>query len=341
MSKKATTKEPFLPLFMGDFLGSTAEWDGEERALYLLLLGYQWTLGSLPSDLKKLRKLADYQQENFDRWWPTVSQKFQVQDDRLVNLRLEEHRAKTQELAQRNSQNGRKGANARWKRDGGAIQNERNLDGGAIQKPGKADSGAIQSGAVTDGVATHMYSDRHQLANGQTIASPSETNGARQGKGEFGYSIHPIPSHPIDIPKGNTHTSEVEGGAGGRELELAPTDPDTRPGRSRGNGRSQPSAPRRARRMPKDHPTEPFREWAKQHTPGVDFDHEIAMLKDHEFRDPHSDWDAVIRNWLRRAQQRIRPSTTQTRPRPGASMTHADVMAALDAAVDPNSEDFE
>lgn len=28
---------------------------------------------------------------------------------------------------------------------------------------------------------------------------------------------------------------------------------------------------------------------------------ELAMLRDHEFRDAHSDWDAVARNWLRKA----------------------------------------
>lgn len=53
--------------------------------------------------------------------------------------------------------------------------------------------------------------------------------------------------------------------------------------------------------MPTDHPTEPLRAWASEHTPRVNFDAEMAMLRDHEFRDAHSDWDAVIRNWLRRA----------------------------------------
>jgi uncharacterized protein YdaU (DUF1376 family) len=28
---------------------------------------------------------------------------------------------------------------------------------------------------------------------------------------------------------------------------------------------------------------------------------QLAMMRDHEFRDAHSDWDAVARNWLRRA----------------------------------------
>lgn len=55
--------------------------------------------------------------------------------------------------------------------------------------------------------------------------------------------------------------------------------------------------------MPADHPTEPLRSWAEEHTPNVNFDAEIAQLRDHEFRDPHTDWDAVVRNWLRRAEK--------------------------------------
>lgn len=55
--------------------------------------------------------------------------------------------------------------------------------------------------------------------------------------------------------------------------------------------------------MPANHPTEPLRTWAEQNTPRVNFDAEIALLRDHEFRDPHTDWDAVVRNWLRRAEK--------------------------------------
>lgn len=60
---------------------------------------------------------------------------------------------------------------------------------------------------------------------------------------------------------------------------------------------------KRLRRMPTDQPTEHMRRWATENAPGVDFDREIAKLRDHQFRDAHSDWDAVIRNWMRKAQE--------------------------------------
>lgn len=35
----------------------------------------------------------------------------------------------------------------------------------------------------------------------------------------------------------------------------------------------------------------------------VGFDSELALFRDHEFKDPRSDWDAGFRNWLRRAAE--------------------------------------
>ncbi|MCC7126448.1 MAG: DUF1376 domain-containing protein [Acidobacteria bacterium] len=111
-------KQPFLPLFFGDFLASTAEWSGEEASLYLTLLGHQWTLGTLPADPAKLARLVRWDRKAFEKCWPQVSSKFAEQGGRLVNERLEQHRAKSEELAQKNKASGRKGAEARWRNDG-------------------------------------------------------------------------------------------------------------------------------------------------------------------------------------------------------------------------------
>lgn len=107
-------KQPFLPLFFGDFLASTATWDGEEQALYLLLLGYQWASGPLPEDPQKLARMARYEPKRFQKLWGTVGQKFIAVDSGLLNERLEEHRQKANELAEVASARGRAGARKRW-----------------------------------------------------------------------------------------------------------------------------------------------------------------------------------------------------------------------------------
>lgn len=156
-------REPFLPLFFGDFLSATSEWEGEEQALYLLLLGHQWAIGSLPADPHKLCKLARWDWELFSRFWPTVSQKFEpmanaIENDggrhqsansgRLQNARLEAHRAKASRLSVTNSAAGKKGAEARWSHKNGASM------ANAMQNDG----------------------ERHQDANGATPMAPSHPN---------------------------------------------------------------------------------------------------------------------------------------------------------------------
>lgn len=101
--------QPFLPLFFGDFLASTAEWSGEERALYLLCLAHQWSMGSLPIDPKRLAKLVDYERRSFDASWDQVSKKFIERDGRLYNLRLEQHRERSKQISEVRANQGRNG----------------------------------------------------------------------------------------------------------------------------------------------------------------------------------------------------------------------------------------
>lgn len=109
--------ESFLPLFFGDFLASTYTWDGEEQGLYLLLLGYQWTNGPLPSDIKRLAKAVRHDLKRFSALWETVGTKFESSGCGLVNARLEEHRAYSVAVCDRKSNAARAGAAARWQRD--------------------------------------------------------------------------------------------------------------------------------------------------------------------------------------------------------------------------------
>jgi uncharacterized protein YdaU (DUF1376 family) len=106
-------REPFLPLFVGDFLGSTGEWSGESQALYLLLLAHQWTVGSLPSDTDKLARLVRWERRIFLKHWETVKVKFPERDGRLLNQRLEEHREHAAEVARKRAEIGSKGGSKR------------------------------------------------------------------------------------------------------------------------------------------------------------------------------------------------------------------------------------
>lgn len=105
-------KEAFLPVFFGDFLSSTIYWRGEEKALYLLLLGYQWSSGPLPSDPIQLAQVACYEAKQFIKLWEVVGKKFVETGSGLVNRRLEEHREKSHQVSSKRAAIGSKGGEA-------------------------------------------------------------------------------------------------------------------------------------------------------------------------------------------------------------------------------------
>jgi uncharacterized protein YdaU (DUF1376 family) len=104
--------QPFLPFFVGDFLGATVTWEGEERALYMLMLAYQWSGGALPANLEKLSRTLGYPHGKFITLWETVQVKFVNRKGSLYNERLEYHRARTVEISHARSSAGSIGGRA-------------------------------------------------------------------------------------------------------------------------------------------------------------------------------------------------------------------------------------
>lgn len=100
------SRQPFFPLFFGDLLAATSRWNGEQRALYVMLLAYQWFNGPLPADEAELALMAQYPPERFAQLWPRVRGKFVETEDGLINERCEEHRAKAQTISERRARAG-------------------------------------------------------------------------------------------------------------------------------------------------------------------------------------------------------------------------------------------
>ena len=86
------------------------------------------------------------------------------------------------------------------------------------------------------------------------------------------------------------------------------SDTDTPPAGGSAEGERRTSAPRRrpARRMPDDWmPSVALCAWAVAECPLVDMTAELRTIRDHEFKVAHTDWDATVRNWLRREQKEM------------------------------------
>lgn len=67
-----------------------------------------------------------------------------------------------------------------------------------------------------------------------------------------------------------------------------------------------------------------MRAWAAAECPLVDVHQATAAMRDHEFRDPKTDWLATWRNWLRN-EQRDAARRPQARASPGRGHVNAQI----------------
>jgi uncharacterized protein YdaU (DUF1376 family) len=99
-------------MFVDDFFGGTMRWKGEAQALYGLLLMHQWASWPLPKDLGEIADAIRYDEKLFRKLWETVQKKFRLTSDGWVNVRLEEHREKSRQLAATRAEIGKRGGKA-------------------------------------------------------------------------------------------------------------------------------------------------------------------------------------------------------------------------------------
>lgn len=104
----------YMPFFGRDFYASTAMWTAEEVGHYIRLLVIQWDSGGLPADLNRLEMVSP----GITAVWDLLQTKFPAGEDGLRrNERMEEHRAKAQELKDARSEAGKRGNDRRWNQE--------------------------------------------------------------------------------------------------------------------------------------------------------------------------------------------------------------------------------
>lgn len=149
---------------------------GAEVGTYVRLLCRQWVEGSIPSDPRKLARLASEDYEVFLKIWETVSECFEPGDDgRLRNPRLEAQRRELNSFKAGQSERGKIGAALRWSRSRNGHP-----DTGAISLPSPK-HGGHNVGAVAplspkhgdpSGGAIVLPLAKDSKANGVAIVSP-------------------------------------------------------------------------------------------------------------------------------------------------------------------------
>jgi uncharacterized protein YdaU (DUF1376 family) len=107
------TKLPYMPMFVDDFFGGTLRWTGEQQSLYALLLMHQWASGPLPLVAADIANAIHYEPKKFALLWKSIQKKFVHTDEGWVNVKCEEVRTRSIEIAGERSRAGKKGVEAR------------------------------------------------------------------------------------------------------------------------------------------------------------------------------------------------------------------------------------
>lgn len=97
---------PAFLFYSKDWIADTADWEPESKGVYIDLLAHQHVNGSLPSDMRKLARVARLSTDEFKRVWEDIRHKFDIDGDHVVNHRLNQVVTENQSKAQKNKING-------------------------------------------------------------------------------------------------------------------------------------------------------------------------------------------------------------------------------------------
>jgi uncharacterized protein YdaU (DUF1376 family) len=82
---------PYFPCYIADWLVDTQDLTDEQDGAYFRLVRYQWKNGSIPNDMKIMRRIA----ESIDDTWPVISKFFKEDENgNLINGRTDRERQK-------------------------------------------------------------------------------------------------------------------------------------------------------------------------------------------------------------------------------------------------------
>jgi uncharacterized protein YdaU (DUF1376 family) len=129
---------PAFQFYPDDFLGGTAHFTASEVGGYIRLLCHQWKHGAVPADnTDRIATIMGMSRASAKSAWQVLSEKFIKGDDgQWRNPKMEKVRAGKMRFIQAQTENGVKGAAARWGFDGQAhAQNDGQSHGGNDGSP--------------------------------------------------------------------------------------------------------------------------------------------------------------------------------------------------------------
>jgi uncharacterized protein YdaU (DUF1376 family) len=110
--------QPFMQLYVADYLADTTDLTCEEHGAYLLLLLTMWRHGAkLPNDPQKLARIIRVSPKKWAAIWAQIGRFFVVDGDTISNKRLTREHQKAEEKSESRADAGRKGGQAKALKD--------------------------------------------------------------------------------------------------------------------------------------------------------------------------------------------------------------------------------
>jgi uncharacterized protein YdaU (DUF1376 family) len=102
--------EPYLPLYVGDYLRDTGYLTLEQHGAYVMLLMRLWSAGgSLPADENKLARIAGVTVKKWRGIWSDLSEFFELENDKISHKRITAELEKAGALRAKRAAAGAKG----------------------------------------------------------------------------------------------------------------------------------------------------------------------------------------------------------------------------------------
>lgn len=132
-------KRPWMPLYVGDYLGDTGHLTTMQHGAYLLLMMHYWRKGQLPDDDRQLSKITKLPLKTWCEYRPTLQEFFQ---EGWKHKRIDAELAKMMRVSEQRAVAGQKGgigsALARMKLENAAHSRQAPSRAIAVQSPSAA-----------------------------------------------------------------------------------------------------------------------------------------------------------------------------------------------------------
>lgn len=164
-------KSPAFQFYPGDFLsdGKQSVMELEEVGAYTRLICACWLEGNIPTEMRKLAKLAGTTTDMMRKLWPAIEPCFEKDPacaGYLIHPRLEKERAKQAAFKEKKRAAGKRGASARW--TGDAVAKE--PDSTAIVLPLAENGSSASAVSSVRSSASAVSSSSH---SGEEAPSPA------------------------------------------------------------------------------------------------------------------------------------------------------------------------